>query len=55
MPYTDDPPIPEGPATPGQTNAHQQDTHDDPTKDMMIALPFAGDQLTHVRFAADCF
>jgi len=49
MPHTDNPPIPEGPAAPGQTNAHQQDTHDDPMRDMKIA--FAGDQLTRVRFA----
>ena len=49
MPHTDNPPIPEGPAAPGQTNAHRQDTQDDPMKDMKIA--FAGDQLTRVRFA----
>lgn len=49
MPHTDNPPIPEGPAAPGQTNAHQQDTQDDPMRDMKIA--FAGDQLTRVRFA----
>ena len=49
MPHTDNPPIPEGPAAPGQKNAHQQDTHGDPMRDMKIA--FAGDQLTRVRFA----
>ena len=49
MPHTDNPPIPEGPAAPGQTNAHTQDTQDDPMRDMKIA--FAGDQLTRVRFA----
>ena len=43
MPHTDNP------AAPGQTNAHQQDTHDDPMRDMKIA--FAGEHLTRVRFA----
>ena len=49
MPHTDNPPIPEGPAAPGQTSAHQQDTHGDPMRDRKIA--FSGDQLTCVRFA----
>lgn len=49
MPHTDNPPILEGPAASGQTNAHHQETHDDPMRDMKIA--FAGDQLTLVRFA----
>ena len=49
LPHTDNPPIPEGPAASGQTNAHRQDIHDDPMRDVKIA--FAGDQLTHVRFA----
>ena len=49
MPHTDNPPIHEGPAAPGQTNAHHQDTHGDPMRDMKIA--FANDQLTRVRFA----
>ena len=49
MLHTDNLPIPEGAAAPGQTNAHQQDTHDDPMRDMKIA--FAGNQLTRVRFA----
>ena len=49
IPHTDNPPIPERPAAPGQTNAHIPDTQDDPMKDMKIA--FTGDQLTRVRFA----
>ena len=49
IPHTDNPPVPEGPAEPGQTNAHRQDTNDDPVREMKI--PFAGDQLTRVRFA----
>ena len=60
MPHTDNLPIPKGPAAPGQTNAHQQDTYDDPMKDMKIT--FAGDQLTGAKdllsgshTAADCF
>ena len=40
--------MPEGPAAPGQTNAHMADTPDDPMREMKIA--FAGDQLTCVRF-----
>ena len=49
IPHTDNPPVPEGPAAPGQTNAHRQDTNNDPMREMKI--PFAGDQLTRVRFA----
>ena len=49
IPHTDNSPVPEGPAAAGQTNAHRQDTNDDPMRDMKI--PFAGDQLTRVRFA----
>ena len=49
VPHVDNPAVPEGPAAPGQTNAHMADTPDDPMREMKIA--FAGDQLTRVRFA----
>lgn len=49
MPHTDNPPVPQGPAAPGQTDAHREDSDDDPMREMKIA--FAGDQLTRVRFA----
>jgi hypothetical protein len=49
IPDVENPPVPEGPAAPGQTQAHSGDTADDPMKEMKIA--FAGDQLTRVRFA----
>lgn len=49
MPEVNDPVIPEGPAAPGQTNAHREDTPNDPMRGMKI--PFGGDQLTRVRFA----
>ena len=49
IPHTDSPQVPEGPAAPGQINAHREDTNDDPVREMKI--PFAGDQLTRVRFA----
>ena len=49
IPDIENPPVPEGPATTGQTQAHCVDTPDDPMKEMQIA--FAGDQLTRVRFA----
>ena len=49
LPHTDNPPLPAGPAAPGQTNAHAQATPEDPVKDMKIV--FAGDQLTRVHFA----
>ena len=32
IPHTDSPPVPEGPAAPGQTNAHRQDTNDEPMR-----------------------
>ena len=50
MPQVNDPVIPDKPAAPGQTNAHRQDTPNDPMKEMKIT--FGGDQLTWVRFAA---
>ncbi len=49
VPVVDNPPVPRGPAAPCQTDAHRQDTADDPILEMKIA--FAGDQLTRVRFA----
>ena len=49
MPEVNNPVIPEGPAAPGQTNAHREDTPNDPMREMKI--PFGGDQLTRVRFA----
>ena len=49
LPHTDNPPLPAGPAAPGQTNAHAQATPDERMKDMKIV--FTGDQLTRVRFA----
>lgn len=44
MPHTDNPPVPEGPAAPGQTNAYRQDTDYDPMRELKVS--FAGDQLT---------
>ena len=41
IPHTDSPPVPEGPAAPGQINAHREDTNNDPVREMKI--PFAGD------------
>lgn len=49
VPHVDNPDLPEGSAAPGQTNAHKEDTPDDPMREMKIV--FAGDQLTRVRFA----
>jgi len=49
MPHVQNPPLPGNAAAPGQTNAHSEDTHHDEMKEMKI--PFAGDQLTRVRFA----
>ena len=49
MPQIDHTVIPEGPAAPGQTNAHKEDTPSDPMREMKI--PFGGDQLTRLRFA----
>lgn len=43
MPQTDNPPLPDNHAAPGQTDAHQPDTADDPMREMKIA--FGGDQL----------
>ena len=48
-PHVDNPQVPHGPAAPGQTYSHREDSPDDPMREMKIA--FAGDQLTRVRFA----
>lgn len=34
MPHTDNPPVPQGPAAPGQTDAHREDSDDDPMREM---------------------
>ena len=39
MPHTGNPPIPERPAAPGQTNAHQPSTHQDYEKHPHCKLP----------------
>ena len=49
IPHTDNPPVPEGPAAPGQTNAHRQDTNDDPMREMKT--PFPGEICRSQRFA----
>ena len=49
VPVVDNPPVPRGPAAPGQTYAHRQDTVDAQMHEMKIV--FAGDQLTRVKFA----
>ncbi len=49
LPEKEDPPIPDGPSVPGQTQAHAGDDKDDPMKDMKVIM--GGDQLTRVRFA----
>ena len=49
VPEVDNPPVPDGPAAPGQPDAHREDTPGDPIREMKMA--FAGDQLTRVRFA----
>ena len=48
-PVIENPPVPQGPAAPGQTDAHRHDTVHDPMHELKIA--FSGDQLTRVRFA----
>ena len=45
----ENPDIPEGPASKGQTGAHHVSTQDDPMREMKITI--SGDQLTRVRFA----
>ena len=49
IPDVENPPLPDGSAAPGQPDAHREDTPNDPMREMKI--PFAGDQLTRVRFA----
>lgn len=49
LPQVENPPLPGNVAEPGQTNAHRRDTPNDDMREMKI--PFAGDQLTRVRFA----
>ena len=43
IPEVENPPVPDGPAAPGQPDTHKEDTPDDPMCEMMIA--FAGGQL----------
>jgi len=34
MPHTNNPPVPQGPAAPGQTDAHREDSDDDPMREI---------------------
>ncbi|CAB3985710.1 Hypothetical predicted protein, partial [Paramuricea clavata] len=51
-PVTENPPVPQGPAAPGQTDAHRHDTVHDPMHEMKIAFSDSVDQVVIDTFEA---